>query len=84
MADKPAIVVPHGGYKKLIVYRKSDIVYEGTVLFCRRFFPSSGDRTVDQMIQMARSWKQNIAEGSAAFGTSKDHPDAYERGSRHA
>ena len=72
MADKPAIVVPHGGYKKLIVYRKSDIVYEGTVLFCRRFFPSRGDRTVDQMIQAARSCKQNIAEGSAASGTSKE------------
>ena len=72
MADKPAIVLPHGGYKKLIVYRKSDIVYEGTVLFCRRFLPPRGDRTVDQMVQAARSCKQNIAEGSAASGTSKE------------
>ena len=51
MAEIPKIVLPHGGYKKLIVYRKSDVVYEGTVTFCRRFLPAHGDRTVDQMIQ---------------------------------
>ena len=72
MAEVPKIVLPHGGYKSLIVYRKSDLVYEGTVLFCRRFLPARGDRTVDQMIQAARSCKQNIAEGSAASGTSKE------------
>ena len=58
----PKIVLPHGGYKKLIVYRKSDVIYQGTVLFCRRFLPAHGDRTVDQMTQAARSCKQNIAE----------------------
>ncbi len=68
----PRIVLPHGGYKKLIVYRKSDVIYQGTVLFCRRFLPAHGDRTVDQMTQAARSCKQNIAEGSAASGTSKE------------
>lgn len=67
-----AIVLPHGGYKKLLAYRKSDTVYEGTVVFCRRFLPKFGDRTVDQMIQAARSCKQNIAEGSASSGTSKE------------
>jgi len=71
MSDMP-IVLPHGGYKKLIVYRKSDTIYQGTVLFCRRFLPKFGDRTVDQMTQAARSCKQNIAEGSAASGTSKE------------
>ncbi len=64
------IVLPHSGYKKLIVYRKSDVIYQGTVVFCRRFLPARGDRTVDQMTQAARSCKQNIAEGSAAAGTS--------------
>ena len=64
------IVLPHSGYKKLIVYRKSDVIYQGTVVFCRRFLPAHGDRTVDQMTQAARSCKQNIAEGSAAAGTS--------------
>jgi len=72
MTEIPQIVLPHGGYKKLIVYRKSDIIYEGTVVFCRRFLPAYGDRTVDQMIQAARSCKQNIAEGSSASGTSKE------------
>ena len=70
--EPPQIVLPHGGYKKLIVYRKSDVIYQGTVLFCRRFLPPHGDRTVDQMTQAARSCKQNIAEGSAASGTSKE------------
>ena len=72
MAEIPKIVLPHGGYKKLIVYRKSDVIYEGTVVFCRRFLPRHGDRTVDQMVQAARSCKQNIAEGSASSGTSKE------------
>lgn len=64
------IILPHSGYKNLIVYKKSDVIYQGTVVFCRRFLPAHGDRTVDQMIQAARSCKQNIAEGSAAAGTS--------------
>ena len=68
----PQIVLPHGGYRKLVVYRKSDVIYQGTVAFCRRFLPEHGDRTVDQMTQAARSCKQNIAEGSAASGTSKE------------
>ena len=72
MPEIPKIVLPHGGYRNLIVYKKSDVIYEGTVMFCRRFLPSHGDRTVDQMIQAARSCKQNIAEGSAASGTSKE------------
>ena len=72
MNNDVQIVLPHGGYKKLIVYRKSDIIYQGTVVFCRRFFSAYGDRTVDQMTQAARSCKQNIAEGSAASGTSKE------------
>ena len=72
MAEIPKIVLPHGGYKNLIVYRKSDVIYEGTVAFCRRFLPARGDRTVDQMVQAARSCKQNIAEGSSASGTLKE------------
>ena len=72
MAEVPRIVLPHGGYRNLIVYKKSDVIYQGTVAFCRRFLPAHGDRTVDQMTQAARSCKQNIAEGSAASGTSKE------------
>lgn len=72
MSESPAIVLPHGGYRHLIAYRKSEVIYQGTVVFCRRFLPKHGDRTVDQMTQAARSCKQNIAEGSAASGTSKE------------
>ncbi|HPO62639.1 MAG TPA: four helix bundle suffix domain-containing protein [Candidatus Kapabacteria bacterium] len=60
----------HGGYQKLLSFQKAEIVYDGTVYFCRRFF-SKFDRTVDQMVQAARSGKQNIAEASMASGTSK-------------
>lgn len=70
--ESPKIVLPHGGYNKLVVYHKSDVIYQGTVMFCRRFLPAHGDRTVDQMVQAARSCKQNIAEGSAASGTSRE------------
>ena len=72
MSQEHSVVLPHGGFKKLLVYRKSQIIYQGTVLFCQRFLPARGDRTVDQMVQAARSCKQNIAEGSAASGTSKE------------
>ena len=71
MPDLP-IVLPHGDCKKLIVYRKSDAIYQGTAVFCQRFLPKFGDRTVDQMVQAARSCKQNIVEGSSAAGTSKE------------
>jgi four helix bundle suffix protein len=64
-------IPPHGGYKKLLSYRKAEIVYDATAYFCERFF-SKRDRTVDQMVQAARSGKQNIIEGSMASGTSKE------------
>jgi four helix bundle suffix protein len=64
-------IPPHGGYRKLLSYQRSEIVYDATVRFCARFF-GKRDRTVDQMIQAARSGKQNIIEGSVASGTSKE------------
>ncbi len=60
----------HGGYRNLKSYQKSVIVYDATVYFCGRYL-SKRDRTCDQMIQAARSGKQNIVEGSMASGTSK-------------
>ena len=72
MPEVPQIVLPHGGYRKLTAFQKSEVVYQMTVVFCRRFLPAHGDRTVDQMTQAARSCKQNIAEGSASSGTSKE------------
>ncbi|MGN0892270.1 MAG: four helix bundle suffix domain-containing protein [Oligosphaeraceae bacterium] len=52
-------------YNKLLFYQKADALYQMTVVFCRRFLPRSGDRTVDQMVQAARSGKQNVAEACA-------------------
>lgn len=45
-------------------YHRSDVLYQLTRVFTRQFFPRYGDRTVDQMVQAARSTKQNIVEGS--------------------
>lgn len=64
-------IPPHGNYKELLSYKKALIVYDATILFCQRFM-NSRDRTVDQMVQAARSGKQNIIEGSMASGTSKE------------
>ena len=64
-------IPPHGGYRKLLSYQRAEIVYDATVRFCERFL-ARRDRTVDQMVQAARSGKQNIIEGSQASGTSKE------------
>jgi four helix bundle suffix protein len=64
-------IPPHGGYEDLLAFRKARIVYDGTVRFCGRFLEAR-DRTVDQMVQAARSGKQNILEASQASGTSKE------------
>jgi four helix bundle suffix protein len=61
----------HGGYKNLITYQKSEIIYDGTIYFTKRFF-GKYDRTIEQMVQAARSGKQNIVEASMASGTSKE------------
>lgn len=61
----------HGGYEELLSFKKARIVYDGTVCFCGRFFHPR-NRTVDQMVQAARSGKQNILEGCMASATSKE------------
>lgn len=53
------------------VYGVTEIIYDLTFHFARRFF-KPGDRTIDQMVQAARSGKQNIAEGSKASTTSRE------------
>jgi four helix bundle suffix protein len=62
---------PHGNYSELLSYRKAEIVYDLTYRFCQRFL-RNGDRTIDQMVQAARSGKQNIVEGSKESVTSKE------------
>jgi four helix bundle suffix protein len=61
----------HGGYRNLLSYQKAEIVYDATIYFCNRFIDKRS-RTHDQMVQAARSGKQNIAEGSLASATSKE------------
>lgn len=68
--ESTRLIPPHGGYRELQSYQMSEIVYDATVVFCNRFI-NIRSRTHDQMVQAARSGKQNIAEGSMASGTSK-------------
>ncbi len=67
---QPGIIPPHGGYKKLKSFQHAELVYDATVKFCDRFVEKRS-RTHDQMVQAARSGRQNIAEASQASGTSK-------------
>ena len=68
---RSGFILPHGNYRELLSYKKAKVVYDVTFAFCGRFLVR-GDRTIDQMIQAARSGKQNILEGSKASGTSKE------------
>ena len=58
-----------GNYRELLFYKKAEVLYDITFRFCQRFLQKS-DRTFDQMLQAARSGKQNIAEGAKAALTS--------------
>ena len=65
------ILPPRGDYQTLLSFQKAEVVYDLTFRFAHKFL-SRGDRTVDQMIQSARSGKKNILEGSKAALTSKE------------
>jgi restriction system protein len=67
---QPNLIPQHGGYQKLKSYQNAEIVYDATVKFCDKYIDRRS-RTHDQMVQAARSGKQNIAEGSMASATSK-------------
>ncbi|HLE62888.1 MAG TPA: hypothetical protein VI750_07110, partial [Pyrinomonadaceae bacterium] len=62
------LMSPHGGYRHLKSFQHAELVYDATVGFCNRFIDKRS-RTHDQMVQAARSGRQNIAEGSQASGT---------------
>jgi len=64
------LIPAHGGYRELRSYQNAEIVYDATVKFCDKFIDRRSP-THDQMVQAARSGKQNIAEGSMASATSK-------------
>jgi four helix bundle suffix protein len=71
LKEKSELLPPRGDYQTLLSYQKSEVVYQLTYRFCQRFL-RRGDRTIDQMVQAARSGKQNIIEGSKAAPTSKE------------
>jgi four helix bundle suffix protein len=67
-----ANLIPNrGNYRNLLCYKKAEAIYDITSYFVQRFL-QRGDRTVDQMVQAARSGKQNIVEGYAAGATSAE------------
>lgn len=59
----PSVLREYVDYRQLRFYQRSDVLYQLTRIFCDRYLPKYGDRTVDQMVQAVRSIKQNIAEG---------------------
>ena len=65
-----SLIPSHGGYRELKSFQHAELVYDATVRFCAKFIDKRS-RTYDQMVQAARSGRQNIAEGSQASGTSK-------------
>ena len=67
----PPVLPPRRDYRRLLSFQKAEVVYDLTFQFAHRFL-SKGDRTIDQMIQAARSGKKNILEGSKAGLTSKE------------
>ena len=72
MSNQHLFLPQHGHYSHLRVYKVAEALYDLTYLFCQRFLSPYGDRTVDQMVQAARSGKQNIAEGNQAAATSSE------------
>jgi four helix bundle suffix protein len=69
--DPNRLLPPRGDYQTLLSFQKAEVVYDITFRFAHKYL-SKGDRTIDQMIQSARSGKQNILEGSKAATTSKE------------
>ena len=68
----PAVLKSQTVWENLYFYQKTVVLYQMTFVFCKRFLPKHGDRTVDQMVQAARSGKQNIVEGFADGVTSTE------------
>jgi four helix bundle suffix protein len=69
--ESPGFLPKTGNYQNLRSYRKAEVIYDFTFRFCEKFLKRS-DRTIDQMVQAARSGKQNIVEASKAALTSTE------------
>lgn len=72
MPKDDKFLAPKGDYKNLIAFQKTECIYDITLYFVEHYLPRIGDRTVDQMVQAARSGKQNIAEGNETGTTSME------------
>jgi four helix bundle suffix protein len=70
--DLPKVLQNEVQYQDLFFYQKTEVLYALTYHFAKCYLPASGDRTVDQMVQAARSGKQNIVEGSEDGQTSSE------------
>lgn len=68
----PSVLKQQANWDALFFYQKSDVIYQLTFAFCDRFIHLYKDRTRDQVIQAARSCKQNIVEGLADGVTSTE------------
>ncbi len=64
------LIPKHGGYRRLKTFQIAEVIYDVTVRFCEKYIDARS-RTRDQMVQAARSGRQNIAEGSVDSATSK-------------
>ncbi len=71
MEPKP-FLPKKGNYRDLLVYKKSECIYDVTYFFAHHYFVERKDRTIDQVVQAARSGKQNIIEGCSAASTSSE------------
>src|SRR5437016_14561904 len=71
IAQSEKLLAPRGDYRTLLSFQKAEVIYDITFRFAHKFL-SKGDRTIDQMIQAARSGKKNLLEGSKAGTTSKE------------
>ena len=72
MPTDRSFLAQKGNYRNLIAFQKAECIYDITYYFAHHFFVEGKDRTVDQMVQAARSGKQNIAEGGSAATTSRE------------
>ena len=71
MDNNSTFIAQKGNYKDLIAFQKAECIYDITFYFANKYL-IKGDRTIDQMVQAARSGKHNIAEGGAAGTTSSE------------
>src|SRR2546422_5831246 len=70
ISDADRLIPAHGGFEHLKTFQLAQLIFDVTVRFCNRYIDRKS-RTHDQMVQAARSGKQNIAEASIVSGTSK-------------